>query len=79
MSYGPKKHGKIPRVGYLWHAGSAKEESGAASLMLAGKPGIVSGWRNKLEAAAAHVIPATALAKRHTKMAAPTPKRTAKK
>jgi uncharacterized protein len=47
--------------------------------MLAGKPGIVSGWRNKLEAAAAHVVPATALAKRHTKMAAPKPKRTAKK
>jgi uncharacterized protein len=47
--------------------------------MLAGKPGIVSGWRNKLEAAAAHVIPATTLAKRHTKMAAPEPKRTVKK
>jgi hypothetical protein len=39
--------------------------------MMAGKDGLVSGWRNKLEAAAAHVMPATSLAKRHTKMAAP--------
>jgi short-subunit dehydrogenase len=47
--------------------------------MLAGKGGIVSGWQNKLEAAAAHVVPATALAKRHTKMAALARKRTARK
>jgi hypothetical protein len=48
--------------------------------MMAGKPGIVSGWQNKLEAAAAHVVPATALAKGHTKMAAPgAAKRMAKK
>lgn len=39
--------------------------------MMAGKEGVVSGWQNKLLAAAAHVIPASALAKQHTKMAAP--------
>jgi uncharacterized protein len=33
--------------------------------------GVVSGWRNELEAAAAHVTPAERLAKQHTKKAAP--------
>lgn len=47
--------------------------------MLAGKAGVVSGWQNKLQAAAAHVMPAETLAKRHTKMAAPATKRAAKK
>jgi len=39
--------------------------------MMAGEAGVVSGWQNKLEAAAAHVMPAERLAKKHTGMAAP--------
>jgi short-subunit dehydrogenase len=39
--------------------------------MMKGEGGVVSGWQNKLQAAAAHVIPAQTLAKQHTKMAAP--------
>jgi short-subunit dehydrogenase len=39
--------------------------------MMAGEGGVVSGWQNKLEAAAAHVMPAERLAKKHTEMAAP--------
>lgn len=39
--------------------------------LMAGKAHIVSGWKNKLEAAAAHVTPASILAERHRKMAEP--------
>jgi hypothetical protein len=44
--------------------------------MMKGEDGVVSGLKNKLHAAAAHVMPAATLAKQHTKMAAPS---TAKK
>ena len=36
-----------------------------------GDGGVVSGWQNKLQVAAAHVMPAERLAKQHSKMAAP--------
>jgi len=39
--------------------------------MMNGEGGVVSGWQNKLQAAAAHVLPAERLARQHTKMAAP--------
>lgn len=39
--------------------------------MMKGEGGVVSGWHNKLQAAAAHVIPAERLAKQHSDMAAP--------
>ena len=39
--------------------------------MMSGEGGVVSGWHNKLEAAAAHVIPSERLAKKHSEMAAP--------
>jgi short-subunit dehydrogenase len=39
--------------------------------MMAGEGGVVSGWQNKLQAAAAYVIPAERLAKKHSAMAAP--------
>lgn len=39
--------------------------------MIAGEGGVVSGWKNKMQAAAAHVTPAGVLAHQHTKMAAP--------
>ncbi|KEQ53447.1 SDR family NAD(P)-dependent oxidoreductase [Sphingobium chlorophenolicum] len=39
--------------------------------LMAGKAHIVSGWKNKLQVAAAHVTPAAVLAERHRKMAEP--------
>jgi uncharacterized protein len=38
--------------------------------MMAGEAGVVSGWQNKLQVAAAHVLPEKTLAKRHTQEAA---------
>jgi hypothetical protein len=38
---------------------------------MAGKAHIVSGWKNKLQAAAAHVTPASMLAEQHRTMAEP--------
>jgi short-subunit dehydrogenase len=39
--------------------------------MMDGDGGVVSGWHNKMQVAAAHVTPAERLAKKHSKMAAP--------
>lgn len=39
--------------------------------MEAGKPGIVTGWKNKLQVAASHVTPTPLLAEMHRKQAAP--------
>jgi short-subunit dehydrogenase len=39
--------------------------------MMKGEGGVVSGWQNKMQVAAAHVMPAETLARQHTKMAAP--------
>lgn len=39
--------------------------------LMAGKAHIVSGWKNKLQAATAHVTPAGVLAEQHRKMAEP--------
>jgi short-subunit dehydrogenase len=39
--------------------------------LMAGKAAIVSGWKNKLQVAAAHVTPAAVLAEQHRKMAEP--------
>ncbi|AOH84740.1 oxidoreductase [Sphingomonas panacis] len=39
--------------------------------VMAGKASIVSGWKNKLQVAAAHVVPASVLAEQHRKMAEP--------
>ena len=39
--------------------------------MMKGEGGVVSGLHNKMQAAAAHVMPAETLAKQHSKMAAP--------
>jgi hypothetical protein len=38
---------------------------------MAGKASIVSGWKNKLQVAAANVTPAGILAEQHRKMAEP--------
>jgi len=39
--------------------------------LMAGRASIVSGWKNKLQVAAAHVTPAPVLAEQHRKMAEP--------
>jgi len=39
--------------------------------LMAGKASIVSGWKNKVQAAVAHVTPASVLAEQHRKMAEP--------
>jgi uncharacterized protein len=39
--------------------------------MKEGKGGVVAGWKNKLQAAASHVLPSGMLAERHRKIAAP--------
>jgi len=39
--------------------------------MMQGEGGVISGWQNKMHAAAAHVMPAETLAKTHSEMAAP--------
>jgi short-subunit dehydrogenase len=39
--------------------------------LFAGKASVVSGWKNKIEVAMAHVTPAAVLAERHRKMAEP--------
>jgi short-subunit dehydrogenase len=49
----------------------AKVAKDGFKAMMAGEGGVVSGWHNKLEAAAAHVMPAERLAKKHAEMAAP--------
>jgi uncharacterized protein len=57
--------------------GAAKKDDPATvarvgfKAMMAGEGGVVSGWQNKAEAAAAHVMPAERLARKHAEMAAP--------
>jgi short-subunit dehydrogenase len=59
------------KVGAAEKDNAAKVAKDGFKAMMAGEGGVVSGWQNKLEAAAAHVMPAETLAKRHTKEAAP--------
>lgn len=49
----------------------AKVAKDGFKAMMSGEAGIVSGLQNKLTAAAAHVMPAERLAKKHSDMAAP--------
>src|SRR4051794_24990440 len=60
-----------PKVGPAKKDDPAKVATDGFKAMMAGEAGVVSGWQNKLEAAAAHVMPAERLAKKHTEMAAP--------
>ena len=50
---------------------AAKVAKDGWDALMAGKAHIVSGWKNKLQVAAAHVTPASILADQHRKMAAP--------
>jgi short-subunit dehydrogenase len=59
------------KVGVEEKADAAKVAQDGWDAMIAGKAHIVSGWMNKLQAAAAHVTPAAVLAEQHRKMAEP--------
>ena len=59
------------KVGAAKKDDPAKVAKDGFKAMMAGEGGVVSGWQNKLEAAAAHVMPAERLAKKHTELAAP--------
>src|ERR1700709_1002292 len=59
------------KVGASKKDAPAKVAKDGFKAMMAGEGGVVSGWQNKIEAAAAHVMPAERLAKKHTEMAAP--------
>jgi short-subunit dehydrogenase len=59
------------KVGAAKKDDPAKVAKDGFEAMMAGEGGVVSGWKNKLEAAAAHVLPAERLAKQHSEMAAP--------
>lgn len=50
---------------------AAKVAQDGWDALMAGKAHIVSGWKNKLQAAAAHVTPAAVMAEQHRKMAEP--------
>jgi hypothetical protein len=39
--------------------------------MLAGEGGVVSGWQNKMQVAAAGIVPPERMAKQHTKLTEP--------
>jgi short-subunit dehydrogenase len=60
------------KVGADDHKASAEDvaRDGYAAMMKS-DAGVVSGWSNKIQAALAHVMPASMLADRHRKMAAP--------
>jgi hypothetical protein len=68
---------QVSASGFDTKVGAAKKDDPAKvakdgfKAMMAGEGGVVSGWKNKLEAAAAHVMPAERLAQKHSEMAAP--------
>jgi uncharacterized protein len=75
---GPTETEFFRRAGMLDTKVGAKEKDDPAEVarngfkaMMDGDGGVVSGWHNKVQAAAAHVMSAERLAKQHTKMAAP--------
>ena len=59
------------KVGTAEKDDPAKVAKDGWDALMAGKAHIVSGWKNKLQAAAAHVAPAAMLAEQHRNMAEP--------
>ena len=59
------------KVGVQEKDDAAKVARDGWEALMNGHPHIVSGWKNKAQAAAAHVMPASMLAERHRKMAEP--------
>lgn len=59
------------RVGTMKKDDAAMVARQGFDAMLAGKPAVVTGLKNKLQVAASHVVPDTALARAHAKQAAP--------
>jgi short-subunit dehydrogenase len=75
---GPTETEFFDRAGMLDTKVGADEKDDPAKVakdgwdaLMAGKAHIVSGWKNKVQAAAAHVSPAALLAEQHRKMAEP--------
>jgi short-subunit dehydrogenase len=75
---GPTETEFFERAGMLDTDVGASEKDDPAKVardgwnaLMAGKAHIVSGWKNKLQAAAAHVTPAAIMAEQHRKMAEP--------
>lgn len=75
---GPTETEFFERAGMLDTDVGASEKDDPAKVaqdgwqaLMDGKAHIVSGWKNKLQAAAAHVTPAGIMAERHRKMAEP--------
>jgi short-subunit dehydrogenase len=58
-------------VGTMEKDDPAKVARDGWDALMAGKAHIVSGWKNKIQAAAAHVAPAGVLAEFHRKQAEP--------
>ena len=59
------------KVGTMEKDDPAKVARDGWDALIAGKAHIVSGWKNKIQAAAAHVVPAGVLAEMHRKQAEP--------
>lgn len=59
------------KVGTMKKDDPAKVARDGWDALMAGKAHVVSGWKNKLQAAAAHVTPAGILAEQHRKQAEP--------
>jgi len=59
------------KVGSQQKDDPAKVAKDGWDALMAGKAHIVSGWKNKVQAAAAHVTPASTLAEQHRKIAEP--------
>lgn len=58
-------------VGTREKADPAKVARDGWNALMAGEGSVISGWSNKLQVAAAHVLPASVLAEQHRKMAEP--------
>ena len=59
------------KVGTMEKDDPAKVARDGWDALIAGKAHVVSGWKNKIQAAAAHVVPAGVLAEMHRKQAEP--------
>ena len=59
------------KVGTEKKADPAKVAADGFEAMMKGEGGVISGWQNKLQVAAAKVLPSETVAKKHSEMAAP--------
>lgn len=66
-----RAHLEDTRVGVMKKDDPAAVAKSGFAAMMEGKPGVVTGWQNKLQALAARFTPATYVAKMHGKLAEP--------